>query len=217
MANKVKPSQETIETVLFLMKPDGMKNEIKIIKYLKRTGLEIVHSQLVNVTRDSILQHYAKSNSWYEKYGRKSLEARGISTEVSPVSYETALEEGMKIPDAIADYMVEKDMRAFVIKGVNAISILRILLGDTEPASAKKNTLRGMFSSDSFQKAWTDSAGPRAIQNVAHASDSESEAYREACIFIGKEEASLYFKDYLDELASAKNDELVRLARSAGK
>ena len=193
MIDKVKPSQEKIETVLFLMKPDGMKNEIKIIKYLKGTGLEIVHSQLVNVPRDSILQHYAKNKSWYEKYGARILRARLSLPDNTAVDPWLALKIGETIPDAIADYMAEKDMRAFVISGVNAISILRTLLGDTEPASAEKDTLRGMFSSDSFLKAWTDPAGPRAIHNVAHASDSEAEALREARLFLGEDVADHLF------------------------
>ena len=181
------------DVVFFMIKPDGMIREIDILKALKLTELEIVHSQLVNVPRDSILQHYAKNKSWYEKYGARILRARLSLPDNTAVDPWLALKIGETIPDAIADYMAEKDMRAFVIKGVNAISILRILLGDTEPASAAKDTLREIFSKDSFLKAWTDPAGPRAIHNVGHASDSQEEALREARLFLGVDIADNLF------------------------
>ncbi len=182
-----------VEIVFSMIKPDGMRNETEILNALKRIGLEIVHSQLVNVPRSSILQHYAKSEDWRIKYGKKILLARLSLANTHPIPNDLALAEGNKIPEAIADYMAEKDMRAFVIKGVNAISILRILLGDTEPASAEKDTLREMFSKDSFLKAWTDPAGPRAIHNVGHASDSQEEALREARLFLGVDIADNLF------------------------
>ena len=193
MADKVKLDQGKIETVFFMIKPDGMRNRSGIVKALELTGLEIVHSDLVKVLRDDILKHYAKPDNWLIKYGARILRARLGLSDTHPIPDDLALAEGMKIPGAIADYMAEKEMRAFVIRGVNAISILRILLGDTEPASAAKDTLREMFSKDSFLKAWTDPAGPRAIHNAAHASDSEAEALREARLFLGEEVADHLF------------------------
>jgi len=77
---------------------------------------------------------------------------------------------------------------AMVLEGVEAVELVRKLVGATEPKSAAPGTIRGDFSHMSFRYA--DSEG-KGVPNLIHASGNAEEA---------KEEISHWFSD--DELYS---------------
>ena len=71
---------------------------------------------------------------------------------------------------SILDYMQESPVLVMVLKGENAISCVRSLLGPTDSSIAPKGTIRGDFGKDKSR-------------NVVHASDSESSAQLEIARF----------------------------------
>ena len=213
------------QTFFVMVKPDGMGSVARIRQmildhFLKnREEANLLGARTVMASREVVLQHYAKPDEWLIKYGRKILKAKNKFSDDYQVPDEQALTEGKKIPEAIADYMAGRPMWAMVLSSsaLNTFELIREVLGDTQPSSAKEGTIRKAFSDDSFHAAWTEPSGARAIHNVCHASESAEEAFREVRIYFDEESAGVYFKDYLKEVARKENEDLIRLGRSAGK
>jgi nucleoside-diphosphate kinase len=63
-----------------------------------------------------------------------------------------------------------------VFEGVEAVALVRKLVGPTEPKSAPAGTIRGDYSHMSF--GYADEAG-KGIPNLIHASGDEEEAEKE--------------------------------------
>ena len=64
---------------------------------------------------------------------------------------------------------------AMVIEGRDAISVVRTMVGATDPAKAAAGTIRGDFALD-------------LTQNIVHASDSSESAKREIELYFSKKE-----------------------------
>ncbi len=76
----------------------------------------------------------------------------------------------------LVEYMQERPVIACLLEGEDAVSRVRELLGDTDPAVAEPGTIRGDFGSDSFTEADRDG---RAVRNLVHASATTDEAEKE--------------------------------------
>lgn len=76
---------------------------------------------------------------------------------------------------SILAYMQECPVLVMVLKGENAISCVRSLLGPTDSSVAPKGTIRGDFGKDKSR-------------NVVHASDSEASAHKEIARFFKTDE-----------------------------
>ena len=63
-----------------------------------------------------------------------------------------------------------------VLRGVEAVALVRKLVGSTEPKSSAPGTIRGDFSHMSY--GYADGAG-KGIPNLIHASGSPEEAEKE--------------------------------------
>ncbi|MDY0235125.1 MAG: nucleoside-diphosphate kinase [Gudongella sp.] len=61
-----------------------------------------------------------------------------------------------------------------VVEGENAISIMRLMVGETDPLCASPGTIRGDFALSK-------------TQNIVHASDSKESATREIKLWFGEE------------------------------
>ena len=64
---------------------------------------------------------------------------------------------------------------AMVVEGRDAISVVRTMIGATDPAKAAAGTIRGDFALD-------------MTQNIVHASDSSESAKREIELYFSKKE-----------------------------
>jgi nucleoside diphosphate kinase len=198
-----------------LVKPDGVKNLGDIIQmYLEafahdsNSNIKVLVKHMERIspypeTREKILQHYAKSDKWKIKYGRNILALRN-KLDINAISDATALTEGNNIVLAIAKYMTSGYMYAIVfVAYVNntedqdkVFEIAREVLGDIEPEKAEIWSIRGKYSKDSFEKAWSEKDCPRAIENICHCSESEDEAKTEADNFLGKDLAdAIWYSD----------------------
>jgi nucleoside diphosphate kinase len=215
----------TEQATFMMVKPDGLIYLNEINDLLKGSGLDANETMSTRLTGAQVLSHYTKTDDWLCKYGARIVAARFGVSEGQVKPFDARLYGGTIIP-AIINYMTSGPIIISILTfakendGRDLFKVARDLLGNIEPKNAAKLTIRrfGVLSPFySFEEAWQNPSGPVAIENIAHVSDSEEEAYREACLFLGREVADFYFRGYLQKLASDKNDDLIRLGRSVGK
>jgi len=77
---------------------------------------------------------------------------------------------------ALVEYLTDNPVVAAVLAGEDAINTTRRIIGDTDPAAAKAETIRGELGVDSMDQA--DDEG-RALRNLVHASADPEDAGRE--------------------------------------
>lgn len=142
-----------VEKTLVLFKPDAMQRGVvgEILTRFERVGLKIVGTKMIAPDR----QHYYRH---YEEIG-KMVTRRGEDT------FNITL-----------DLMLQGPVIAMVFEGVEAIALVRKLVGTTEPKSAAPGTIRGDFSHMSFGFADTAHKG---IPNLIHASGDAADAEQE--------------------------------------
>jgi len=142
-----------IEKTLVLFKPDAMQRGVvgEILTRFERVGLKIVGTKMIAPDREHYFKHY-------EDIG-KMVTRRGEDT------FNITL-----------DLMLQGPVIAMVFEGVEAIALVRKLVGTTEPKSAAPGTIRGDFSHMSF--GFADDA-KKGIPNLIHASGDASDAEQE--------------------------------------
>ena len=91
--------------------------------------------------------------------------------------YEPHVGKGFYAP--LLKYMTSGPIVAMVLEGVNAIDLVRTMMGATNPAQASPGTIRGDFAQ-------------RVDRNVVHGSDSIDNAAREIAIFFEESELPTY-------------------------
>jgi nucleoside-diphosphate kinase len=84
--------------------------------------------------------------------------------------------------EAVIDFITSSPLVAAVWEGPNAVSMVRVMMGPTNPASAPSGTIRGDFGID-------------IGQNVIHGSDSPSRAEQEIQIFFRDDELVNWERD----------------------
>ncbi|MEM0106601.1 MAG: nucleoside-diphosphate kinase [Candidatus Micrarchaeaceae archaeon] len=177
-----------IEKTLVLIKPDGVYRTLigKIISKFEDAGLKVVALKLVSPPKQQVEVHYAADEAWLKSVGAKAIASykeKGI--EVS----QTDLEIGNKVREQLLEYLTGKPVVAMVIEGNNAVFIVRKIVGSTEPRTADPSSIRGAYTSDSYDLA--DMSG-RAVKNIIHASGTIQEAQREISIWFSNDEIVEY-------------------------
>ncbi|MEM2873981.1 MAG: nucleoside-diphosphate kinase [Candidatus Nanoarchaeia archaeon] len=170
------------QETLVLIKPDGVARGLvgEIISRFERAGLQITGLKLVKATEEQADAHYILSDEWVKSLAAKTRESyakRGI--ELKETDYEIA----KKVQTNLKRMLLAGPIVAMVVKGNCAIEIVRKLVGSTEPKSAAAGTIRGDYSTDSYDLADSEE---RAIWNLVHASSSEEEAKREIAVWFQK-------------------------------
>lgn len=79
----------------------------------------------------------------------------------------------------LVDYITSAPVLAMVIEGKDCISIIRKMVGATNPAEAELGTIRGDFALETGR-------------NIIHASDSQESAEREIKLFFKESEICSY-------------------------
>jgi len=149
-----------MERTLVILKPDAMQRGIigEIITRFERVGLKIVASKVVSPSEEHYYHHYETIGKMISRRGQEAF-------------------------DVTIKYMQTGPVMAMVLEGVEAVSLVRKLVGTTEPKAAEPGTIRGDFSHISFEYANSKKV---SIPNLIHASDDASEA---------KQEIAHWFKD----------------------
>ena len=91
-----------------------------------------------------------------------------------------AMEYGKDIIQSNVDFFTSGPVLAAVIEGNQSVSIVKKLVGGTEPTTSDVGTIRGDFTVDSYALSSMDN---RAVRNLIHCSDSPEEAMREIPIW----------------------------------
>ncbi len=89
----------------------------------------------------------------------------------------------------LEQYLTSGPVIAMVLEGVNAIAVVRKLIGSTEPHKAQPGTIRGDFAHVTFSHA--DESG-KAVKNLIHASDSVESAEYEISVWFDPQEIVEY-------------------------
>ena len=160
--------KDFIQRTLVVCKPDAVQRGIvgEILQRFERVGLKIVGMKMVMPDEELYEKHY-------EEIG-KMITRRGEQT----FKYNLA-------------YMMTRPVVAICLEGVEAVPLVRKIVGPTEPKSAEMGTIRGDYSHMSF--GYSDAKGT-GVPNLVHASGSVEEAKQEVALWFGENE--LY--DYSD-------------------
>ncbi len=86
-------------------------------------------------------------------------------------------------------FITDGPVVAIAIEGINAVEIVRKLIGDTEPKKALPGTIRGDFSHHSVEYS---NSRDMAVKNLIHASGNEQDAKRELVLWFSPTELHEY-------------------------
>ena len=159
-------SSATVQKTLVLFKPDTVQRGLvgEILTRFERVGLKVVATKMIAPNKDHYYKHYEEIGQMITRRG------------------ETAF-------DVTLEMMVQGPVIAMVFEGVEAVALVRKLVGPTEPKSAQPGTIRGDFSHMSF--GYADDA-KKGIPNLIHASGDEEEAGKEIAHWFNEEEIYTY-------------------------
>ncbi len=142
-----------MERTLIVFKPDAVMRGIvgEILSRFERVGLKIVGAKMLQPDYDHFFHHYEAIGTLKSRKGEEI--------------FETQLRE-----------MQQGPVIAMVLEGIDAIDLVRKMVGPTEPKSAQPGTIRGDYSHMSYGYS---STAKRGIPNVLHASADAKEAEQE--------------------------------------
>ena len=155
-----------IQRTLIIFKPDAVQRGIvgEILSRFERVGLKIVATKMVNPDKDKYYHHY-----------------EGISKMIS--------RRGQQAFDWTVSFMTSGPVIAMVLEGVEAVPLVRKMVGSTEPMAADMGTIRGDYAHISFGYA---DAHDEAVPNLIHASGNPEEADAEVSYWFKPEEIQMY-------------------------
>jgi nucleoside-diphosphate kinase len=150
-----------VERTLVLLKPDAVSRGLvgRVLTRFEDALLKIVAFKMVWMDAELNRQHYF------------DLEERF----------------GPDVYNAVAKFMQTGPVFALVLEGVEAVSIVRKLVGSTYPEQAAPGTIRGDYAHQS--KAYAN-ANKLPVANLVHASANAKDAKREIDVWFA--EAELY-------------------------
>lgn len=149
-----------MEQTLIILKPDAVQRGLvgEILTRFEKVGLKIVACKMIRPDYDHYYKHYEDIGKMVSRRGQDKFEITLAMMQEGPVI-------------------------AIVLEGVEAVALVRKMVGTTEPKSAQPGTIRGDYAHVSFGHADKEGIG---IPNIVHASGDEKEA---------KEEISHWFSD----------------------
>jgi len=150
------------ERTLIILKPDAVQRGItgEILARFERVGLKIVGAKMLKPDYDHYFHHY-------ENIG-KMISRRG-----------------QKVFDVTLEMMNSGPVIAFVLEGIEAVSLVRKMVGVTEPKSALPGTVRGDYAHMSYSHGDKNGIG---IPNLIHASGDTNEANAEIAHWFSENE-----------------------------
>jgi len=164
-------NESHIQRTLILFKPDAVQRGVigEILSRFERVGLKIVGTKMIAPDRDHFYKHYEEIGQVITRRGEKVFNNTLDTMNVGPVI-------------------------AMVLEGVEAVELVRKLVGSTEPKSSAPGTIRGDFSHMSY--GYGD-AKDKGIPNLIHASGDLSDAKQEIPHWFSEDE--LYDYSVLSE------------------
>ena len=96
---------------------------------------------------------------------------------------------GKKFYQPLEDFIVSGPVVAMVLEGIEAVELVRKMVGPTEPKTAAPGTIRGDFAHHSYKYADTKGI---SIKNLIHASGTVEEAEVEVKLWFNPQEMHSY-------------------------
>ncbi|HSW99829.1 MAG TPA: nucleoside-diphosphate kinase [Patescibacteria group bacterium] len=142
-----------MEQTLIIFKPDAVMRGVvgEILTRFEKVGLKIIGTKMLHATQEQLYGHY-------EDIG--TLKTR----------------KGEKVFSQTLAMMQEGPVIAMVLEGVEAVELVRKMVGTTEPKSALPGTIRGDYAHISYGHANKHETG---VPNLIHASADADEAAKE--------------------------------------
>ena len=155
-----------MEKTLIVLKPDAVQRGIvgEIITRFEKAGLKIVAAKMIQPD----VGHY---HEHYETIGK------------------VISRRGQQVFDDNLEFMKSGPVVAIVLEGVEAVSLVRKMVGGTEPKSALPGTIRGDYAHMSYEHANKNNVG---IPNLIHASGDVEEAKLEIALWFSIEDIHNY-------------------------
>jgi len=159
-------SLNNVQKTLVLFKPDTVQRGLvgEILNRFERVGLKIVATKMIAPDKAHYYKHYEEIGKMVTRRGEQAF---GVTL----------------------DMMIQGPVIAMVFEGVEAVALVRKLVGPTEPKSAQPGTIRGDYSHMSF--GYADDVN-KGIPNLIHASGDESEAEQEIAHWFADSEIYSY-------------------------
>lgn len=154
------------QRTLVLLKPDTVARGLigEVITRFEKAGLKLVAIKMVTPGADHYHQHYETIGSVLSRHGQE-------------------------VFDKLMDTMSSGPVVAVVLEGINAVELVRKIVGSTEPAAALPGTIRGDYAHMNYSHADANGVG---ILNVVHASSDHEEASLEVALWFTPEEIQDY-------------------------
>ena len=105
-----------------------------------------------------------------EKKGLRIVALKLVKMDENLANRLYSIHRGKKFYDVLLKYVTSGPVVTMVVEGVNAVKLMRILVGATDPDEAEMGSIRGDYGTD-------------ITINLIHASDSLETAEREMKIF----------------------------------
>lgn len=166
------------ERTLVILKPDAVARGLvgEVISRFEKVGLKIVGLRMLSPDEAHYHHHY-------ETIGQ-------VKTR-----------RGEEVFQRNSEFMMSGPVVAIVLEGVEAISLVRKMVGDTEPKSAQPGTIRGDYSHLSYSHV--NEISKSGLPNVIHASADENDAKQEIAHWFSDEDLFEY-KTTHEHLTQAK-------------
>lgn len=151
---------EFIERTLVLLKPDAVDRGLvgEILQRFERVGMKIAGMKIVQAKEGHAQKHYTE---------------------------DLAKRRGEHVRNMMIEMLLSGPIVAVCLEGVEAVDLVRKMVGSTEPKAAAPGTIRGDYSHISFKHADSKKVG---VNNLVHASASLEEAAAEIAVWFTKEE-----------------------------
>ncbi|MDP2813717.1 MAG: nucleoside-diphosphate kinase [Erysipelotrichaceae bacterium] len=145
------------QSTFIIVKPDALKRGLMddILNYFNELDFHIVREDSVKVDEEKILNHYQEV---IERIGSEDFKQAVLREFVDEVVHVVEIEHA------------QSDVVAWV----------RDLIGTTDPATARPDTIRGMYGNDTMAQARAEN---RMLRNLIHASDSDDNVQKELVLW----------------------------------
>lgn len=159
-------THEKEEQSLIIFKPDAVQRGVvgEILSRFERVGLKIVGMKMLAPDRDHYFHHYETIGKVVSRRGQKTF-------------------------NALLELMSEGPVIACVLEGIEAVSLIRKMVGTTESKAALPGTIRGDYSHHSLAHLDRNNL---AIPNIIHASGDAEEAKQEIAHWFSPNELHEY-------------------------
>jgi nucleoside-diphosphate kinase len=152
--------QEHYERTLVLFKPDTVERGLvgEIIQRFEKVGMKIAGLKMLQANDQQAKGHYTE---------------------------DLAQRRGEEVRQRMVDMLLEGPIVLMCLEGVEAVELVRKMVGATEPKAAQPGTIRGDYSHVSYKLADAKKVG---VYNLIHASGSVEEAKTEIAVWFDESE-----------------------------